>query len=283
MAAAIDRRVRVDVSSSAKFSVSSDRFRLGHKALKPVEAVVEAMSREFSFRPNVKIDISSGVPDSAGLGSSASIMVALAAALARFRSLRLGREELTDFAMLGEKEVHGHPSGIDVSICSLGGVILFRVGERPRPVVFEGTRKLILAFSGERRSTRTLIDRVSRMKERYPALFTGLAESASDVSMLAAERLARGDMKGLGRLLTFNHAVLSTVGASDALLDSLVDSLLALGCSGAKLTGAGGGGSVLAVAPKGKEKSTIAAVRARGFEAFEAKLPVGGVESWLRR
>ena len=140
---------------------------------------------------------------------------------------------------------------------------------------------MLVAYSGRKRSTRRLISRVTKAKEKYPAFFQGLADSASEVSRLAAQRLALGDMAGLGRLLTYNQAVLSSLGASNSRLDELVDVLLSVGCLGAKLTGAGGGGSVIAVPPKGKEKSTISELKRRGFEAFEANIPVGGVSSWL--
>ncbi|MBI3840639.1 MAG: hypothetical protein HY297_01570, partial [Thaumarchaeota archaeon] len=136
---------------------------------------------------------------------------------------------------------------------------------------------------GITRSTRRQINRVAGVKEMFPSLFAGLTESASEVSLMAADLLKKDDMKGLGRLLNFNHAVLSTLGVSNQALDRLVDLLLALGSYGAKLTGAGGGGSVLAVAPGGKEKSIISGLKARGFDALRAEIPVKGVESWLER
>jgi mevalonate kinase len=140
---------------------------------------------------------------------------------------------------------------------------------------------MLVVFSGKRRSTKRQIARVADFRAHLPAYFAGLARSASDMSSLAGERLASGDMRGLGRLLTLNHAVLSELGVSTQDLDRLVDLLLSLGCYGAKLTGAGGGGSVVAAAPEGKEKSIISEVTRRGFEAFVAVIPVGGVRSWL--
>jgi mevalonate kinase len=83
--------------------------------------------------------------------------------------------------------------------------------------------------------------------------------------------------------MTYSHAVLSFVGASNTRLDGLVDLLLSMGCRGAKLTGAGGGGSVIAVTGEGKEKRTISELKRRGYDAFEAELPVGGARSWLRQ
>jgi mevalonate kinase len=282
LAAALGKKVRVDIEPSDRFKIHSDKRFISRSALAPAARVVETVAREFSFRPNLRVDITSEVPDGAGLGSSASTMVALVCALSRLKSLRLGIREVVDFAMVGEREIHGRPSGIDVNICALGGVLLFRMGSEPKRVRLSKPAKLLIVHSGRKRRTRMLIDRVSLTRRSHPALFGGLAETASELSHLAAERLAGGDTKGLGRLLTYNHAVLSFIGASNARLDGLVDLLLSLGCTGAKLTGAGGGGSVIAVALEGKEKSTISELKRRGFEAFEASVPVGGARSWLR-
>jgi mevalonate kinase len=284
LAAALPKKVRVEVRESEAFEVVSDRLE-GRKsrAARPIRALVEAMAREFSFRPTVKVSIRSEIPEGAGLGSSASTMVALASALARLRSVRLGLEELASHAMVGEQEIHGKPSGIDSAVCALGGVILFKRGRHPRKVSFKGSRTLLISFSGKKRSTKRQIARVSSVKTSFPSMFDGLTESASEVSLMAADRLAAGDMNGVGRLLNFNHAVLSTLGVSNESLDRLVDLSLSLGSYGAKLTGAGGGGSVVAVAPEGKEKSIISGLKARGFETFRAVVPTGGVRSWLER
>jgi mevalonate kinase len=284
LAAALPRKVRVVVSASPSFRVNSDRVsRTDAKALRPVAVVVEAMAKEFSFSSRLTVSISSEIPDGAGLGSSASTMVAVASAVARLRSLALGLSDIVRFSMVGEAEVHGHPSGIDATVCTFGGVVLFRPGSAPESVVFRGQRSLIVAFSGRKRSTKRQIRRVAGVKETFPSLFGGLTDSASEVSLMAAKRLAEGDMKGLGKLLNFNHAVLSTIGVSNQSLDRLVDLALSLGAYGAKLTGAGGGGSIIAVAPGRKEKSIIAGLRGRGFEAFRAVVPANGVKSWLER
>jgi mevalonate kinase len=283
LAVALGKKVRVDVEPSDRFRLHSHAEGITRAALAPAERVVEVMAREFSFKPNLRVDIYSEVPDGAGLGSSASTMVALVSSLSRLKSLGLGRREVIEFAMVGEKEVHGHPSGIDVNICAMGGAILFKMGAKPRPVRLARPVKLLIVHSGVKRRTRRLINRVAERKAQYPALFNGLSQYASEVGHVAAERLATGDMAGLGRIMTYSHAVLSFVGASNTRLDGLVDLLLSMGCRGAKLTGAGGGGSVIAVTGEGKEKRTISELKRRGYDAFEAELPVGGARSWLRQ
>jgi mevalonate kinase len=282
LAAAIPRTVTVEVEEHQSFVARSELYRDSHHpALRPLGEVVESMAREYSFSPKVRVSVRSNVPAGAGLGSSASTMVALASALSRLHSLGLGAEELVGHSMVGEAGIHGRPSGIDPTVCALGGVIMFRPGSSPRRIKLDRTRSFLVSFSGKTRNTRGQINRVAEVKARYPGMFSGLVESASAVSEMAAERLARNDMKGLGRLLSFNHAVLSNLGVSNEDLDRLVDASLLLGCYGAKLTGAGGGGSVISVAPEGKQKRISSGLNARGFETFRAEIPVRGVRSWL--
>ncbi len=282
LAAAVDRRVRVEVQESGRLSISSNSVS-GSEALRPMELVIEAISKEHSVRPNLRVRVSSGVPGGAGLGSSASTMVALTSAVSRLNSLKLPLKEVVRLAMVGETEIHGRPSGVDVNVCAYGGVILFRMGKTPRRVALGGPRRLLLVYSGKQRSTRLQINKVFDMKSEQPGLFRGLAGSINEVSLMAAERLTDGDMPGLGRLMTLNHAVLSRVGVSTDALDGLVDRLLVAGCLGAKLTGAGGGGSVLAIAPKGREESIISGLQRAGLDAFKASIPVEGVRSWLEQ
>lgn len=284
LAAALPRKVRVEVRQASAFEVKSDRFDAPNSPrLRPVAQVVEAMAREFSVKPAVSVSITSTIPEGAGLGSSASTMVAVASAYSKLNSLGLGIEEIIGCSMVGEQDIHGKPSGIDPAICARGGVLLFRPGSEPKAVSLGRPLSLIISYSGKSRSTKGQIGRVARTKAKFPALFSMLADGVSELSLAAAERLGKGDLKGLGRLLTINHAVLGSLGVSNRTLDRMVDLLASKGCYGAKLTGAGGGGSVVAVAPEAKEKSIVSGLSALGFETFIARVPVGGVKSWLER
>jgi mevalonate kinase len=283
LAAALPKRVRVEVEEAPSLSIESDRFSRSARELLPVARTVESVLREFSVRRPVRVRIASQIPGGAGLGSSASTMVALVAALSRLFSLGLGVEKVIEMAMVGEKQVHGRPSGIDPTVCARGGVVLFRPHSRVRRVAFDGTRSLIVSYTGGSRSTRGQISSVAKLRDTYPTLFASLSESMSELSLLAAERLAAGEMKALGRLMSFNHLALRALGVSNESLDGLVERFASMGSYGAKLTGAGGGGSVVAVSPKAKEKSIVSGLQARGFETFSASVPVEGVRSWLER
>jgi mevalonate kinase len=280
LAAAIGRNVRVEATRSDRLSITSD---LGDpEALKPVRRVVDSLYKSRKASPGVSLLISSQLPGGAGLGSSAATMVAVAGAVSALEGWGLDGPALARAAEAGERLVHGNPSGIDAAASAFGGVILFKRGEEPRTVELPAPVKLLVAFSGRRRNTGRLIKRVTGMKETYPSLFESLCESATLVSGLCADALVRGDASSLGRLMTYSHAVLARAGASNKRLDRLVDLCLGLGCLGAKLTGAGGGGSVLAVPPHREDEAKAIAKRlaASGYDAFFTRIPAAGARAW---
>lgn len=280
LAAAIDRKVRVEATRSDRLAISSDLR--DPEALKPARRVVESLYKSKKAQPRVSISIASELPGGAGLGSSAATMVAVAGAVSALEGWGLEGAALAKAAQAGERLIHGNPSGIDAAASALGGVILFKRGEEPRKVELPAPVTLLVAFSGRRRNTGRLVRRVTGMKETYPSLFESLCESATLVSGLCADALVRGDAVSLGRLMTYAHAVLARAGASNKTLDQLVDLCLGEGCLGAKLTGAGGGGSVLAVPPPREEEATAVAKKlaTKGYDAFFTKVPASGARAW---
>lgn len=282
LAAALQLKTRVEATQSTGLRVEtpvSGNRPEGSGPL-PVEKVIREMYSERSVEPRVKVSIRSELPPGAGLGSSASTMVAAVSAVSRLEGWNMDVNSIIETAMLGEKLIHGNPSGIDVAVSALGGVIQFRVGEEPKRIDVPKPVRLLVVNSGDRRSSKRLITKVSSMKNVYPHLFSKLCESASLVTQLATERFLDGRLEELGRLMTYNHAVLATVGASSGRLDRLVDLCIGSGCFGAKLTGAGGGGSVLAIAPRASEEKVVGELAARGFRSFPTDVPSGGVEVW---
>ncbi len=280
IAAAVERGVRAEATRSDRLSISST-IR-DPEALRPARKVVETLYKAKKAEPRVSISVTSELAEGAGLGSSAATMVAVAGAASALEGWVLDPGTLAEAGSVGEKMVHGNPSGIDAATSALGGVILFKRGEQPRRLDLPSPVTLLVVFSGKKRSTGRLIRRVTEMKEAYPSLFAALCESASLVSSLCAEALRTGDTATLGQLMTYNHAVLARAGASNRRLDELVDLCIGSGCLGAKLTGAGGGGSVLAVPPGDPKsaRSLVERLTAAGYSSFFTKVPAPGVRAW---
>lgn len=280
LAAAIERKVRVEATRSDRLSVSAPGR--DPQTLRPVRRVVQSLYDEMGVEPRVSLSISSNLSPGSGLGSSAAAMVAMVGAASALEGWGLGPTRLAEAALVGERIVHGNPSGIDTAASAMGGVIAFTKGEEPLAVALPNPMPLLVVYSGARRPTGKLINRVGEARAEHPSLFAGLCEAASLVSGLCAEALEKGDARDLGRLMTYSHAVLARVGASTPALDGLVDLCLSLGCLGAKLTGAGGGGSVLAVPPTdtAQAQEIASRIRKKGFDAFITRVPARGVRTW---
>jgi mevalonate kinase len=220
-------------------------------------------ARAFDFEADARI------PSRAGLGSSAALAVALARAAASVT----GRQDdaLVDAAVADAEAVfHGTPSGIDAAAARSGVVGRFARKDGWRPVPVLQAMTICVGLSGRPRDTGAQVAAVGRLRERLPATDDVLAlmgRLAED----AALALACGDVDGLGRIFDAAHGLLAALRLSSPELDTLVHGARAAGAVGAKLTGAGGGGAVIALAP-GHERDVLARWRASGFDGFLAEI-----------
>lgn len=210
------------------------------------------------------------IPSRAGLGSSA----ALAVAIARAAAVATGRASASDTidAAVAEAEAifHGDPSGIDAAAAKSGAAGTFTRAGGWRPVPVLQAMTLCIGFSGRPRDTAAQVAAVRRLRERLPAagdVLALLGRLADD----ASSALGKGDVDGLGRILDAAHGLLAALRLSSPELEVLVHGARAAGAVGAKLTGAGGGGAVIALAP-GHERDVLARWRAAGYEGFVAQI-----------
>ncbi|MEZ4367967.1 MAG: mevalonate kinase [Kofleriaceae bacterium] len=234
-------------------------------AARAAEAVAITMDDGLSAeshleRPAVELVADATVPAAAGLGSSAALAVAVTRALAAASGARLAADEVAEIANAAERAFHQRPSGVDVALASAGGLGVFRTAtgltRLPVPPL-----ALAVGLSGEARSTATMVARVRDAvggDARDPRL-VALAACAE----AGAAALGAGDVAALGPLFDVAHRHLGALGVSTPSLDRLVELARGAGALGAKLTGAGGGGAVIALAP-GREADVVAAWRAAG-------------------
>ncbi|HLK91314.1 MAG TPA: mevalonate kinase [Polyangia bacterium] len=241
-----------------------------------VGRALEAIVRRLEA-PGLDFEAEAQIPSRAGLGSSA----ALATAVARAAAAAVGRADATDLvdaAVTAAEEVfHGTPSGIDAAAAKSGltGRFSRAGGWRPVPVLQKIT--LCVGLSGRPRDTAAQVAAVGRLRERLPAageVLALLGRLADD----AGGALAQGDVDGLGRIMDAAHGLLAALRLSSPELEALVHGARAAGAIGAKLTGAGGGGAVIALAPA-HERDVLHRWRAAGYEGFLcdiAAAPGGG-------
>lgn len=220
------------------------------------------------------------LPTGAGLGSSAAFAVALARALSRLGQARLGRalspEEIDAAALAAEQVFHGQPSGLDHTVAQQGGFGLFRRGaglsRLPLPADSAATGlALCIGHTGRARDTKGRVARVAELYQQDTAAVRQRFDRIAELVERAVAALARGDLSGLGTAMNENQAQLACLDVSCPEIEAMCDLARRAGALGCKLTGGGGGGCVVALAP-GREAAVREAWQQAGFASFQVEV-----------
>lgn len=218
---------------------------------------------------DVSIDVQ--VPGGAGLGCSAAIAVALARAIAEARGISLDDERAAECANAWERVFHGNPSGVDGAVAARGGVIKFKRGGPVSPVVPGGVMELCVAYTGEPSSTKSMVESVARQLARRPQVVERTFDGIDTLALKGAQAIEAGRWYEVGQMMDLNHALLSSLMVSTESLERVCHAARDAGAMGAKLTGGGGGGCAIALAP-GKTDAVLAAWKAIGIDGFVARI-----------
>ncbi len=283
VAAAINKRVKVSVKDSDRGThiVSGNQkseLESNDGRFSAVKSIVNSVFEKYGSRKSIQISISSSIPRGSGLGSSAAVSVATAAALLKFLEAKTDFESISEIALSGERYVHGNPSGIDIAASIRGGVILFSKSEGVKPIQVRREIQFIVIFSGLSRKTSELITKVAKRRETYPFSFERLTQANSFLSLKVAEAISSGDIPELGTLMNVAQASLFWTGVSTSSTDILIEEALSNGSLGAKITGAGGGGSVIALPKTGMANSVLQSIFRKYPVAFLAPAPQEGLQ-----
>jgi len=259
---------------------SPENPAVDRRLLEPVRLATEAGLKAIDSKVGLNVDVTTNVPISVGLGSSASVAVATIGAISCLLDRPLGRERIRELASESERLLHGNPSGIDQTIVTNGGVIRF---QREKGFMSLPTRdgfSILIGNTRVRRSTGAVVSRVLTFRDHNPARFSELADHVATIVDQAELALARGDLSDLGYLMNENQRLLVEVGASSVELDKLITVARDSGAFGAKLTGAGGGGCMIAVADERSRDRVTDALREHGAEVYDVSVDTIGLKSW---
>ncbi len=202
----------------------------------------------------LELTVSSDLPLGCGLGGSAALGVAIArAALDLTGPMAHGdRTELStvlNAALAWERIFHKNPSGLDTTIAALGGCLGFRKGQEPEPLAVGRTMTLVVAVAGPPCPTRTMVERVAVRRQTAREHVDQLLMQIGELAERGKRCIGNADLKQLGELMDQNHELLCELDLSTLALDKACTEARRAGALGAKLTGAGGGGSIVALAP----------------------------------
>jgi len=214
--------------------------------------------------PDWRVTIHSTIPVASGMGSGAAVSAALVRALAAAAGQGLPAEQVSALVYEAEKFYHGTPSGIDNTVIAYGRPVYFVRGQPPQTIPIGRPFALAVADTGVRSSTRAVVAAVRSAWEREPARYDALFDRIAEIVQVAARALAAGMPERLGPLMDENHTLLREIGVSSPELDALVAAARAAGAGGAKLSGAGRGGNVIALVTEQTAGQVVAALQAAG-------------------
>jgi hydroxymethylglutaryl-CoA reductase len=222
---------------------------------------------------SMRIEVFPEVPRSMGLGGSAAMAVAIVRALDKHFKLGLSDEEVNALAFESEKVAHGNPSGLDNTLACYGQPLVFRSGDKPlmEPLNIRTPIPAVIGITGYEGLTAKTVGRVRDAWLKDQKLYERIFDQIDALTLRGVQAIQDDDLKSLGELMNICHGMLNALQVSTPELEKLVAISRESGALGAKLTGGGGGGSIIAVCD-GDTAPVVNAIRAAGFQAVPVSL-----------
>jgi mevalonate kinase len=286
---AIDSTTDAEVKRAAKgINIRDERKTAkGYTEEKRIQQVesIERIIRAMEIKPETGLDIWIGgsLPGFSGLGASAASSVAIARAIAQEFNMQVPDEKINQVAYEAEKAYAGNPSGIDNTAATYGGLLWFKKDVAGGEDKVERLRvrrpiEIVIGSTGKVANTKAMVEGVAERKKKNPAKYDPIFRQAENLAVAGRKTLEAYDLKKLGELMNENHRLLQQIEVSCKELDMLVNLARKQGAFGAKLTGGGGGGCMVALTPgKDLQGKVASAIKNLGFEVLSTKI---GVEKY---
>lgn len=212
----------------------------------------------------VKITITSTIPVASGLGSGAAVTVALVRALAAHFNVPMSAEEVNAFAYEIEKIHHGTPSGIDNTVITYAKPVYFVRGQPIETFTVGEPFTIVIGDTGISAPTKEAVGDVRKLWEADREKWEGVFDQIGRIVKEARKKIESGKWKELGGLMNDNHALLQQMTISSPELDRLVEAARKAGALGAKLSGGGRGGNMIALVEPSDAKAVVRSLKEAG-------------------
>ena len=236
---------------------------------KPAGLILDQMGLS---KKGMKIEVFSDIPRGMGLGGSAAIAVSIIKALNNHFKLALNQDEINQMALESEKIAHGNPSGIDNTMATYGHPLIFRNGDNPliEPLNINETFSILIGFSSTEGLTAKTVGIVRDLWKKNPGVYEKIFDEIDSLALQSIQAIQNNDFELLGQLMNINHGLLNTLQVSTPELERLIMIARESGALGAKLTGGGGGGAVIALCKD--IDITKSAIESEGYETLVVEI-----------
>lgn len=187
------------------------------------------------------------IPGGAGLGGSAALSVAVIRACDAALGVTHTVDEIIALSLAWEGVFHGNPSGVDSAMAARGGVAVYRRGQPIAPHRVGAALSFVVAHSGEHGSTKAMVASVARQHARDPQKCDQVFDGITAIVENGMRAIERGEREHFGQLMDLNQQLLNCLLLSTSKLEAMCNTAREAGALGAKLTGGGGGGCMIAL------------------------------------
>ena len=266
----------VEAKAGIKLSIPDWNFEQSFTINQPRQGAAAALAlimRQLGVQDRgFYIRVRSRIPPAMGLGSSAALAVAIIRAFDNLLGLNMRNWAVDKLAFECEKLAHGTPSGIDNNIAAYGEPVLFSKSSatRTKPLRLLEAPPIVVASSGIRGVTKEQVAGVRSRYEKYTKLYEAVFDEIDEISLAGAYALKSGDYDSLGSLMNVCHGLLNALQVSTPELEKMIHIARSNGAAGSKLTGAGGGGSIVALCPD-KESEVAQALHQAGYRIIRMR------------
>lgn len=242
-----------------------------------VEIILESIGIN-TDKQRLSIELNGDLIAGSGIGASAASCVALICALDDDEALGLTKEQINHIAWEGETAYHGKPSGIDNTVSCFGGIMVFQKapesGENSvTKISLEQPIEVVLVNSGVTVNTATKREFIAGFAEKYPSKYANYLRMTTQQSADMVEALRQSDLEQVGLLMDENHTLLIDMGLSHDVIVHLSELAKEQGALGAKVTGGGRGGYMVALTPGDELQQRVAsAFEEEGFRTFSTQI-----------
>lgn len=282
--------IRSDIGVAGEYNNNSGEFNAlkgGSKAELVLDPLYGAIRHVLLMRNKkkknhvgIEVSISSRVPPGIGLGSSAASCVATVAAVDSLFQENPSRQKVCELAMESERLIHKRTSGADCNVSTFGGLMQYYGKSKSfKNIEAKGQSLcLVVANTGVNHSTSDLVASVKKFRDRNRILFKTLLKYASEICLQACTAIESGKCDKIGELMNENQIILQQLGISHDKVRDIIDICSKAGAIGAKITGAGGGGAVIALAASKQESTKIVSrIKEAGYQSFEVEIDYDGL------
>jgi mevalonate kinase len=237
-----------------------------------IDRILKAAGIDSSKTP-IKITFGGDLVAASGIGASAASCVALARALSDEFALGFSDDRINEIAYEGERAYHGTPSGVDNTAATYGGLLWFVRGKPIERISIKRPVEIVMGNTGIVANTEAAVKGVRERREQNPEKYEEIFNEANELANAARKALLDYDLRAVGKLMDENHRQLQAIEVSCKELDHLVELARASGAYGAKMTGGGLGGNMVALTPgKDLQERVARAIRDEGFEALMTRI-----------